>query len=226
MAPDDPREQAILDAWAVNAAAWTTAVRGGAIGSRASVTDAAIVAAVLERRPRRVLDVGCGEGWLARSLAKKGVEVCGVDAIPALIERARAGGGADFRVLSYAALADGELPGEFDAVVCNFSLLGERSAEAVVSAAATLLNPGGVFIVQTLHPLSASGEFPYRDGWREGSWAGCGPGFSEPAPWYFRTLGGWVELLQAHGLRLLQLREPPDAQAGRPLSLILISGAF
>ncbi|WP_296666690.1 bifunctional 2-polyprenyl-6-hydroxyphenol methylase/3-demethylubiquinol 3-O-methyltransferase UbiG, partial [Demequina sp.] len=41
---------------------------------------------------RTALDVGCGEGYLCRSLAARGLEVTGIDADPAAIARARAQG--------------------------------------------------------------------------------------------------------------------------------------
>jgi hypothetical protein len=44
------------------------------------------------------------------------------------------------------------------------------------------------FIIQTLHPLIACGDFSYQDAWREGSWAGFSDDFTDLAPWYFRTL--------------------------------------
>ena len=40
------------------------------------------------KRPSTVLDIGCGEGWLCRALADKGMKVWGVDAIPELITAA------------------------------------------------------------------------------------------------------------------------------------------
>lgn len=65
----DPLSDAkILDAWRRNAAPWTAAVRGRQIESRRLMTDRAMVDAVLGRAPRSVLDLGCGEGWLARAL--------------------------------------------------------------------------------------------------------------------------------------------------------------
>jgi 2-polyprenyl-3-methyl-5-hydroxy-6-metoxy-1,4-benzoquinol methylase len=66
--------------WVANAPAWVDAVRGQRIESRCLVTDAAIVEAVLDQQPSTVLDLGCGEGWLARALASHGIEVTGVDA--------------------------------------------------------------------------------------------------------------------------------------------------
>src|SRR5690606_8793522 len=88
-AMDDAR---ILEAWRANAAPWTDAVRAGRIASRRQVTDRAIIDAVSAQRPHTVLDVGCGEGWLARALATRGMTVTGIDAVPALVEQARAGG--------------------------------------------------------------------------------------------------------------------------------------
>ncbi|RDI97459.1 methyltransferase domain-containing protein [Dyella solisilvae] len=222
--PGASTESRILDAWQANADAWTGAVRNGCIESRQLVTDRAIVDAVLAQSPRRVIDLGCGEGWLTRALADAGIAVIGVDAVPSLIEAARADGGGDFRVLSYAELTAGALRERADVVVCNFSLLGEDSVAGVLAAVPSLLEAGGVLIVQTLHPLVATGDKPYRDGWREGSWAGCGEGFAEPAPWYFRTMGGWLAAFAKAGLHLKGMLEPIHPHTGRPASVIFLAG--
>ncbi|PXV61345.1 Methyltransferase domain-containing protein [Dyella jiangningensis] len=216
-------EARILDAWQANAPAWERAVREERIESRRLVTDQAIVDAVLARSPRTVIDVGCGEGWLARALAAQGVQVIGVDVVPALVESARAKGGGAFRVLSYEDIAAGALRERADIVVCNFSLLGGASVDALLAAVPGLLAPGGRLIVQTVHPLMAAE--PYADGWREGSWIGCGEGFGEAAPWYFRTLGGWVSAFERAGLGLRDLVEPLHPHTGRPASVIFIAGA-
>ena len=222
---DDLSDAKIVDSWHTNAAPWTDAIRNDEIESRRLVTNAAIVDAVTERAPRSVLDIGCGEGWLARALAARGARVTGIDVVPALIDRAREqrGGGADFRVLSYEALVAGELNETFDVAVANFSLIGEQSVDALVHAAPSLLIPGGVLIIQTLHPVVATGEQPYIDGWRAGSWAGFSTAFSDPAPWYFRTIASWIRLIVASGLRVAEMREPINPKTGRPASLILIA---
>jgi 2-polyprenyl-3-methyl-5-hydroxy-6-metoxy-1,4-benzoquinol methylase len=173
--------------------------------------------------PHSLLDIGCGEGWLIRALASSGMRLIGVDVVPALIESARAAGGGEFHVSSYEDLAGGKLKFLTDTVVCNFSLIGKASVEAMFAAIPSLLTPQGSFIVQTLHPVVACGAQPYQDGWREGSWDGFGKEFTDPAPWYFRTLGSWLELFRKHGLRLLELREPLYPATGAPASVIFIA---
>jgi 2-polyprenyl-3-methyl-5-hydroxy-6-metoxy-1,4-benzoquinol methylase len=216
-------DASIVNAWHKNAEAWTAAVRERRIESRTLVTDRAIVDAVLSCSPRRVLDIGCGEGWLGRALADRGVELLGIDVVPSLIARAQAAGGGEFRVASYEEAAAGALDFTADVAVCNFSLLGRESVEAMFAAVPSLLAARGAFIIQTLHPIVACGERPYQDGWREGSWAGFSSDFTDPAPWYFRTLSSWLELFRRHGLRLLELREPLHPRLLQPASVIFIA---
>ena len=60
------RLKALAEAWDANAANWTRAVREGRIASRTAGADAAVVDAIVGQQPRRLLDAGCGEGWLVR----------------------------------------------------------------------------------------------------------------------------------------------------------------
>jgi 2-polyprenyl-3-methyl-5-hydroxy-6-metoxy-1,4-benzoquinol methylase len=210
----------IINSWSQNANPWTVAVRSGDIESRMLATNQAIVDAVRSRSPRTGIDIGCGEGWLVRAL--DGVAMSGVDVVPGLIDQAQLAGGGDFRVLSYEAIGRGALALQVDVAVCNFSLIGKESVEGIFRAAPSFLNPAGALIVQTVHPLMACGDAPYVDGWRAGSWAGFSSDFTDPPPWYFRTLESWVRLYADSGLRLREIREPIHPGTGKPASLILI----
>src|ERR1700733_4654594 len=90
MNSQDPQEQEIIESWYSNAAPWTRAIRAASIASRKLITDQAIIAAVSSVACRRILDIGCGEGWLARALSDLGMSVTGVDVVPELIAQAAA----------------------------------------------------------------------------------------------------------------------------------------
>jgi 2-polyprenyl-3-methyl-5-hydroxy-6-metoxy-1,4-benzoquinol methylase len=220
--PEPLTDQRVLRSWSANVGAWTDAVRDRKIESRNLVTDDAVVAVVAALEPKTVLDLGCGEGWLARRLSESGAKVTGVDAIPGLIEEAKSAGGGEFFTVSYEEIARGALDIRVDVVVANFSLIGKEAVDDVVRAIPGMLNPGGALVVQTLHPHTATGDQPYVDGWREGSWSGFGPEFTDPAPWYFRTLESWIGLLVLAGLRVSAVREPVNPLTGKPASLILV----
>jgi 2-polyprenyl-3-methyl-5-hydroxy-6-metoxy-1,4-benzoquinol methylase len=223
MTSDPLSDARIIDSWRKNASPWTAAVRENQIASRALVTNNAIIDAVLSRSPRSVLDIGCGEGWLARSLSEHGIRAIGVDVVPALIEQAQKAGGGEFSVSSYEDIAEGKLDVTVDIAVANFSLIGKESVEGVVRRAPSLLAAGGSFIIQTLHPVASCGDESYADGWRQGSWAGFSTEFSDPAPWYFRTMETWERLLVDSGFRVVETREPLHPQTGKPASVIFIA---
>lgn len=209
--------------WVSNAKAWTAAVRSGGIASRRLATDDAVTAAVLACRPARVLDLGCGEGWLARALSAAGVEVVGTDGSAPLIEAAREAGGGTFHVLTYQDLiADPVRAGfGFDVVVANFALLARDVAALLLALRNGALAPDAALVVQTVHPIAAGP--PYRDGWRTEDFRGFGDGAHvwRPMPWYFRTLGSWLALLRRTGYALTELREPLHPETALPLSLLM-----
>lgn len=211
-------EQSILDCWHENASPWITAIADEQIASRIQVTNKAIVDALLALSPTSALDIGCGEGWLTDALEQHGITTLGVDAVPALLEYARQHRRGRFLQLDYDALATHA--GRFDVAVCNFSLIGQASSETVMHAVTGLLKPGGYFVVQTLHPMSANGSEPYQDGWRQGSWHGFDSSFRNPAPWYFRTIESWLALFHEKQLDIVSTVEPLHPETGKPVSII------
>jgi 2-polyprenyl-3-methyl-5-hydroxy-6-metoxy-1,4-benzoquinol methylase len=221
---DQDREAALIWSWMANADAWTRAVREGRIPSRRLATDAAIVQAVAELEPRRVLDLGCGEGWLMRALAERGIETVGLDVSLELVMAAEETGGGRYRCCSYDELVDDptRAGGPYDAIACNFSLLG-ADLPPLLRALRANLAPGGALVIQTVHPWTAAGDEGYADGWRTETFAACGGGFAEPMPWYFRTLQSWVDALRTAGFRVTTLREPLNPKTRQPASLLMVA---
>jgi 2-polyprenyl-3-methyl-5-hydroxy-6-metoxy-1,4-benzoquinol methylase len=197
-------------------------VREKRIESRRAGTDAAVVTAVLARNAQRALDAGCGEGWLARSLNERGIEVVGFDGSAPLIERATAAGGGRFERSTYDEfIADPTRFGaDFDVIIFNFSLFTE-DITPVLRAAAQTLRRGGALIIQTIHPFNDAASDAYRDGWREETFASMGSDFKTPMPWYFRTMETWLTSVTAAGFTLAGVREPYNETTGKPLSLLI-----
>ena len=220
----EQNEQRILQSWQRNAVSWSRAVRAGAIDSRRQVTDQAIVQAISDYQPQSVIDIGCGEGWLARELHLRGMEVTGIDATPALVDAANKSGKGSFYCVEYTQLSSiaQYANGPFDMAVCNFSLLGDSSTQAVIAQLRDLVKPKGYALIQTLHPRECAGKQLYKDGWRETSWEGFDGSFTDPAPWFFRTIHSWRALFQRNDFSLQEVREPVFPNSGRAASVIFI----
>ena len=199
----------ISRSWIANADAWTEAVRERRIESRRVATDAAVVQAVLDQRPQTVLDLGCGEGWLARALDGHGIGVVGIDGSPALIEAARALGGGEFHAMPYRDLP--ALDRAFDVAVANFSFF-EEDLDALLEVI-----PASTLIVQTAHP-----SFAGEDGWQVETFASFEGTWPEAMPWFFRTRDSWSATFARAGWALSAVREPAHPQTGKPLSAIYI----
>ncbi|HYC04979.1 MAG TPA: class I SAM-dependent methyltransferase [Azospirillaceae bacterium] len=224
MSSGSDHDKGLVESWHANAGAWSRAVADGAIPSRRLVTDKAVVEAVLALRPARVLDLGCGEGWLTRALAPHVGTAVGVDLVPELVERARAQGGAEYHVASYAELAadPARVGTGFDVIVANFALLDENPAP-LLAALRRIAAPGGRLVIQTLHPGAVDG--PYEDGWRTETFTAFDGGADwKPMPWYFRTVASWLRLVSTDW-RLESLDEPLNPLTRRPASLLITAVA-
>lgn len=102
--------------------------------------------------PCKVLDIGCGGGYLTNHLAKKGYQVCGVDLSEKSLAIARLND--QTGSVEYIRSSAYELPyndGEFDAV-CAMDLLEhvEKPAQ-VVAEASRILKKGGLFFFHTFN---------------------------------------------------------------------------
>jgi glycosyltransferase involved in cell wall biosynthesis/2-polyprenyl-3-methyl-5-hydroxy-6-metoxy-1,4-benzoquinol methylase len=116
---------------------------------------------------RRVLDVGCGSGWLSEYFARLGYDVTGVDISPDLIEMARErvtrvpyGVDHETPLRCRFLVHDAEAPPlaeEFDAVVCYDSLHHFEDERAVIGNLAAMTAYGGsLFILEGDRPGEGS----------------------------------------------------------------------
>lgn len=104
---------------------------------------------------KRVLDVGCGGGILAESMAAEGADVTGIDLAEKSLKVARLHGlesgiKVDYRAVPVEELAQ-EQPGSYDVVTCMEMLEHVPDPGSIVKACATLVKPGGWVFFSTLN---------------------------------------------------------------------------
>ena len=103
----------------------------------------------------RVVDVGCGGGILAESMAARGADVTGIDLSDKPLQVAslhglESGIRVRYECIAAEALAARE-PAGFDVVTCMEMLEHVPDPAAVVRACATLVKPGGQVFFSTIH---------------------------------------------------------------------------
>ncbi|SNT02303.1 Methyltransferase domain-containing protein [Geodermatophilus pulveris] len=96
--------------------------------------------------PLRILDLGCGTGWLGASLTDLG-DVTGIDLAPAAVEHAER----EFPEVHFMAgsFDEASLTGPFDLVISSEVIAHVADQAGYVRRVADLLRPGGVFLLMT-----------------------------------------------------------------------------
>ncbi len=145
----------------------------------------------------RILDLGCGTGYLTDKIAISGAEVIGIDSAATMIEQARN----NYPHLDFA-VADArklEFTEQFDAVFSNAVLHWIKEPEKVVSGIWQALKPGGRFvaefggkgnikaIVTAIYQAMQNAGYPADEALN---------------PWYFPSIGEYGSLLEKQGLQL------------------------
>lgn len=200
-------------------------VRSGLLQPFHDLAIAALLELLGEVSGREVCDVACGQGIVARNLARRGARVTGVDISERLLEIARQEEAKTRLGVTYlhddahtlATLPDGG----FDAVTCNLALMDIPDLDAVVGAVWRVLRPGGMFAFSITHPCIV----PPGSYWTTAAEGGPGrhvrgyftegfavpphsPGVRGKVGTYHRTLSTYLNTLAAAGFTLERVAEP------------------
>jgi 2-polyprenyl-3-methyl-5-hydroxy-6-metoxy-1,4-benzoquinol methylase len=172
----------------------------------------------------RVLDVACGEGRLARELARRGAKVVGIDISSAQLELARAAETEEPLGVEYFE-ADVTSPGvlgddRFGLVTCHFGLSDIDDLSAAIANVARLLKPGAPFLFSIVHPCFPGWGDDAPSSWPPGEsyfserwWRAQNTGLRGKVGSTHRMLATYLNTLIDNGLtidRVLEPRPDPD----------------
>jgi 2-polyprenyl-3-methyl-5-hydroxy-6-metoxy-1,4-benzoquinol methylase len=179
-------------------------------------------------RGRRVLDAGCGNGYLSRMLARSGARVVGVEPARSPFEvavdrEAREPLGIRYVRADLCGLSDlaVDLGGPFDAAVASMVLTAIPDWTGAMRACVSALVPDGLFVFTVNHPCfeqlwpswRAYGEYRVRE--YLAGYEIDGPSGVD----FHRTLSAYLNKLIALGCRLTEVVEPglsPETAATGP----------
>lgn len=172
---------------------------------------------------RLTLDIGCGEGRLARDLKARGHHLVGIDSSPSLVDAARQSDPSmDLRLADATALPLDDTCA--DLAIAFMSLQDIDDMPAAIAEAARVLRPGGKFCMAIVHPINSAGSFEEATAEArfviEGDYLGAFPyadaverdGLTMTFNSRHRPLQDYFRALQQAGLLVEALREPalPD----------------
>jgi SAM-dependent methyltransferase len=151
----------LRQAWEENAAAWVEWARAPGHDSYWRF-HRDVFLEMVPAPSGRTLDLGCGEGRLARDLAALGHDMAGIDVSPTMVAAAReAAPEMELHVADAAALPFED--SSFGLVVAFMSLQDIDDLPGAIREAARVLAPGGRFCLAIVHPFSSAGKFTARE---------------------------------------------------------------
>lgn len=142
--------------WNEAAGSWVNFVRNGKNYYSEYLNGPALKRMIGNVEGKKMLDIGCGDGYFSRFFAKAGAKVTGIDISERLVKAAvdeeeRNPLGVKYFVADAADLS--MLKSEsFDVVFCYMALMDIRDYESAISEASRVLKSGGRFFVLIEHP--------------------------------------------------------------------------
>ena len=186
-----------------------------------SVLGAGVVEWLDLQAGERILDLGCGDGVLTRSLVEAGAEVVGVDSSESFIQTAKASG-LDARLMDGQVL---EFNHEFDAVFTSAALHWMLEPELVLSGVVKSLKPHGRFVGE----FGAFGNVGAIVAAMRAVGKSMGGDVSLAFPCFFPTVEQYSELLKQHGFEIdeiISFARPTPVPNGIKPWLKVMGGAF
>ena len=218
-------KKSILQTWQENAPAWIQSIQEEEIKSRKLITNQAILESILSISPKIILDVGCGEGWLCRTMTEKNIQATGIDGIAELIAQAKKKGNENYYTISYQHILEGQTKALkiYNAAVFNYSIFEKEMVPQLFINFKKHLTKDGKIIIQTISPKNELFRQRPADGWMEEKWEGLNNNYSTPFKWYYRSEPEWLALFKSTGYNLLSKKEIIHPETNKNFSVIYIT---
>jgi SAM-dependent methyltransferase len=146
----------IQDEWEANAEAFTKLISDRGTPHHREILNPCVERLIGDVKDKKILDAGCGEGYLSRYYSRKGAIVTGVDISSKLIEKSidlseKAEVDVEFILGNICNLTGiGNL--EYDLVLCNLVLLNIPCLNDALSEFHRILRHDGELVFSIVHP--------------------------------------------------------------------------
>jgi 2-polyprenyl-3-methyl-5-hydroxy-6-metoxy-1,4-benzoquinol methylase len=168
---------------------------------------------------QRVLDAGCGNGYLSRMLARRGARVTGVEPASALFDFAASSEEAEPLGIPYLQVdlceldAQGpgaQLGGPFDAVIASMVLPAVPDWTLAMRSCVQQLRPGGRFIFSVNHPCfeQLAGSWREHGAYRVSEYLADYEIEGRYATDFHRPLSAYLNEVISLGCRIAEVAEP------------------
>jgi SAM-dependent methyltransferase len=227
----------IREQWENNADAFAGLIDGKGTLHHREILNPCVERLLGDVKSQKLLDAGCGEGYLARYYAKRGAIVTAIDVSKRLIETSQQLSEkdaikVDFRVDDICHIESIQSP-EFDIVLSNLVLLNVPCFEDALKEFHRVLRDGGILVFSIVHPAFdfygpgawQMGEKDPKTHRREGIYfkvdryfeekeyerfwkTKAGNTFPKPISFFHRTLETYINSLSDAGFQLIEFAEP------------------
>lgn len=225
----------IFEQWEANAEDFAALVDGLGTPHHQKILNPCVERLLGDVQGKRLLDAGCGEGYLSQYYAQRGADVVGVDISEKMITMCKQKSKDQSIDFFVGDICDLDLfeDSSFDIVLCNLVLLNVPCFGEALREFFRVLRVKGLLVFSVVHPAFnvfgpgrwELGERNQESGRRKGlhfimdnyfdekeyliKWkTRTGTPFPKQFSFFHRTIGTYIEALTRAGFKLLVLEEP------------------